>query len=157
MVLRTRTKPNHREPETGSLRNVDPQEALDFIRSNHRAVLSTTRSDGGTQLSPVVVGVGDNGEVVVSTRETALKTKNLRARPRATLVAFTDSFFGRWVQVEGAVQIDSLPEAMDGLVAYYRQLAGEHSNWDEYRQAMTTERRVLLRIAVERAGPDISG
>jgi PPOX class probable F420-dependent enzyme len=120
-------------------------------------VLATTRADGGPQLSPVAAGVDDDGKVVVSTRETAVKTANLRGRPRAALVVFTDSFFGEWVQVEGPVEIVSLPDAMEGLVAYYRQIGGEHPDWDEYRAAMQAERRVLLRMTVERAGPNRSG
>jgi len=130
--------------------------ALDFIAQNHRAVLATSRADGNPQLSLVAAGVDDD-TVVVSTRETAVKTKNLRRRPRASLIVFTDNFYGNSVQVEGPVEVVSLPEAMDGLVAYYRQISGEHPNWDEYRAAMEQERRVLLRITVERAGPDQAG
>ena len=136
---------------------MDRTAALEFIRANHHAVLATTRADGEPQLSPVAVGVDARGAVVVSTRETAAKTKNLRRRPRASVAVFTDRFFGEWVQVEGPVEIVSLPEAMDGLVDYYRQLSGEHPDWDEYRAAMEAERRVLVRVTVERAGPNVSG
>jgi PPOX class probable F420-dependent enzyme len=136
---------------------MDRTAALEFIRANHHAVLATTRADGEPQLSPVAVGVDAQGAVVVSTRETAAKTKNLRRRPRASVAVFTDRFFGEWVQVEGPVEIVSLPEAMDGLVDYYRQLSGEHPDWDEYRAAMESERRVLVRLTVERAGPNVSG
>jgi len=129
---------------------------LQFVAANHRAVLATTRADGATQLSPVAAGV-DGDVVVVSTRQTAMKTKNLRRHPRATLLVFTDDFYGDWVQVEGPVEVVALPEAMDGLVAYYRQLSGEHPDWDDYRAAMEREQRVLLRITVERAGPDTAG
>ena len=135
---------------------MDLAKALDFVRSHHRAVLATSRADGGPQLSPVAAGV-DGDTVVVSTRETAMKTKNVRRRPRATLLVFTDAFYGEWVQVEGAVEVVPLPQAMDGLVAYYRQVAGEHPDWDDYRAAMERERRVLLRLTVERAGPDAAG
>ncbi|MGA2519510.1 MAG: PPOX class F420-dependent oxidoreductase [Acidimicrobiales bacterium] len=135
---------------------MDRTEALEFIKANHRAVLATTRADGGPQLSPVAAAV-DGDTVVVSTRETALKTKNLRRRPHAALLVFTDAFYGEWVQVEGPVEVVSLPDAMDGLMAYYRQVGGEHPDWDEYRAAMERERRVLLRITVERAGPDRAG
>jgi PPOX class probable F420-dependent enzyme len=136
---------------------VDAERALSFIRSNHRAVLATTRSDGGTQMSVVSAGVDDDGKVVISTRETAMKAKNLLRRPRAAVLVFTDSFYGEWVQVEGPTEVVHLPRAMEGLVAYYRQLAGEHPDWDEYRAAMVEERRVLLRVSVERAGPDRAG
>jgi PPOX class probable F420-dependent enzyme len=136
---------------------MDRSAALEFIRHHHQAVLATTRADGEAQLSPVAAGVDADGAVVVSTRATAVKTKNLRRRPRASLVVLSDGFFGEWVQVEGPVEIVSLPEAMDGLVAYYREISGEHSDWAEYRTAMETERRVLLRLTVERAGPTVSG
>ena len=136
---------------------MDRDAALDFIRRHHRAVLATLRADGAPQLSPVTAAVDDDGLVVVSTRETARKTLNLRRDPRAWLVVMTDAFFGEWVQVEGPVEIVPLPAAMDGLVAYYRAVSGEHPDWDEYRAAMDSQRRVLLRLAVERAGPNQSG
>jgi PPOX class probable F420-dependent enzyme len=135
---------------------MDPDSALEFIAHNHRAVLATSRADGNPQLSLVAAAVDDD-TVVVSTRETAIKTKNLRRRPRASMIVFTDNFYGNSVQVEGPVEVVSLPQAMEGLVAYYRQISGEHPNWDEYRSAMEQERRVLLRITVERAGPDTAG
>ena len=109
------------------------------------------------QLSPVACAVDDAGRVLVSTRETAMKTKNLRRRPRASLCAFTDAFFGQWVQVEGDVEVISLPDAMDLLVEYYRRVSGEHPDWDDYRAAMIRDRRVIVRITITRAGPDVSG
>jgi PPOX class probable F420-dependent enzyme len=136
---------------------MDRERALDFIRGHHRAVLATKRSDGGTQMSLVAAGVDDDAKVVISTRETAMKTKNLRRDPHATLLVFTEAFYGEWVQVEGPTEILALPQAMDGLVAYYRQLSGEHPDWAEYRAAMVSERRVLVRLSVERAGPDTAG
>jgi PPOX class probable F420-dependent enzyme len=139
---------------------MDPTAALAFVADNHRAVLATSRADGNPQLSLVVAAVQGDGEdrrVVISTRETAIKTKNLRRRPRASLIVFSDSFYGDSVQIEGPVEVVSLPEAMEGLVAYYRQISGEHPDWDEYRAAMEHDRRVLLRITVERAGPDRVG
>jgi PPOX class probable F420-dependent enzyme len=131
--------------------------ALDFIRSNHQAVLATRRADGGPQMSPVVVGVDGDDKVVISTRETAMKTKNVRREPRVWVCVLSDGFYGDWIQLEGRGEIVSLPEAMDGLVEYYRSLSGEHPDWDDYRAAMERDRRVLLRIDVEQAGPDRSG
>lgn len=136
---------------------MDRDRALEFVRANHRAVLATTRSDGGVQLSPVVAGVDDDDKVVISTRETAIKTRNVRRSKRATLIAFQETFFGDWVQVEGETEVISLPEAMEGLIAYYREISGEHPDWDDYRAAMVRERRVLLRMTVDRAGPDRAG
>jgi len=108
-------------------------------------------------MSPVTCAADDQGRVLISTRETAVKTRNLRRDPRASLCAFTDGFFGQWVQVDGEAEIISLPDAMDLLVDYYRRVAGEHSDWAEYRAAMIRDRRVIVRITLTRAGPDISG
>jgi PPOX class probable F420-dependent enzyme len=136
---------------------VDTAAALDFLRANHRAVMATTKSDGSTQMSPITVGVDAEDRVVVSTRETAWKVRHLRALPYAAICAFTDGFFGEWLQVEGPVDIVSLPEAMEPLVEYYRSISGEHPDWDDYRAAMERDQRVILRMTVERAGPNISG
>jgi PPOX class probable F420-dependent enzyme len=136
---------------------MDLADARAFVRANHRGVLATYRQDGRPQLSPVTAGVNDAGELVISSRETAYKVRNLRRDPRASYCGFPDAFFGSWVQVDGTARIVSLPEAMDGLVAYYRAIAGEHPDWDEYREAMRRERRVLVLITPERAGPTRSG
>jgi PPOX class probable F420-dependent enzyme len=136
---------------------VDTGRAAGFLRAHHRAVLATSRSDGMPQLSPVTCAVDDESRVLVSTRETAVKAKNLRHRPHASLCVFTDAFFGEWVQVEGDAEVISLPDAMDLLVDYYRRVSGEHPDWDDYRAAMVRERRVIVRITITRAGPDVSG
>jgi PPOX class probable F420-dependent enzyme len=136
---------------------VDVEGALRFVRENHHAILATRRRDGSVQMSPVAAGVDDDGKVVVSTRETAMKTKHLRRDPRAAVCVMNDGFYGPWVQVEGPAEVVPLPEAMDGLVAYYRQISGEHPDWDDYRAAMEREQRVLVRITPERAGPNVSG
>jgi len=127
------------------------------MRVHHRAVLATSRSDGRPQLSPVTVGVAGDGRVLVSTRETAIKTKNLARDPRASLCVMTDRFFGEWLQAEGTAEIIRLPEAMEMLVDYYRRIAGEHPDWEDYRQAMRRDRRVIVAITLTRAGPDLSG
>ena len=132
-------------------------QAADFLRAHHRAVLATSRADGRPQLSPVLCVADDEGRILISTRETALKTRNLRRDPYASLCAFTDGFFGEWVQVEGDAEIISLPDAMDLLVDYYRRVAGEHSDWADYRAAMTRDQRVIVRITPTRAGPNVSG
>ncbi|MFP5348185.1 MAG: PPOX class F420-dependent oxidoreductase [Actinomycetes bacterium] len=136
---------------------MDPRKAIEFVSANHHAVLATSRGDGSPQLSPVLVAVDDAGRVVVSTRQTALKVKNVRRTPRAWLCVFSDAFFGQWVQLSGPVTVLDLPEAMEPLVEYYRSLSGEHPDWDEYRAAMEREQRCLLQVTVEEAGPDRAG
>ncbi|HEX2317613.1 MAG TPA: PPOX class F420-dependent oxidoreductase [Streptosporangiaceae bacterium] len=133
------------------------ERAREFMRVNHRAVLATRRSDGLPQLSPVTVGVDGDGRVIISTRETAIKTKNLQRDPHASLCVMNDGFYGEWVQAEGTAEIIRLPEAMDLLVDYYRRVSGEHPDWDDYRQAMRRDRRVIAAITLTRAGPDRSG
>lgn len=132
-------------------------DALDFLRSNHRSVLITRKANGDPQPSPVVHGVDARDRVAISTRETAYKVRNLRRDPRAVLCALPDAFFGGFVVVEGDAEIVSLPQAMEDLVALYRQIAGEHPDWDDYRAAMERERRVVVVITPDRAGPDRRG
>lgn len=132
---------------------MDFETVREFIATNHRGILLTYRSDGSPQMSPIIAGIDDDGHAVVSSRETAYKVKNLARDPRASLCMFTDAFFGGWVQVDGVAETVNLPEAMELLVDYYRQLSGEHPDWDEYRAAMRRERRVVIRISIERAGP----
>jgi PPOX class probable F420-dependent enzyme len=132
-------------------------EALDFLGSNHRSVLIARKHDGEPQPSPVMHGVDDHGRVLISSRETAYKVKNLRRDPRVTLCAFTDGFFGKWQVVEGTAEVISLPEAMQPLVDLYRQISGEHPDWDDYRSAMEREQRVIIAITPERTGPTYSG
>ena len=136
---------------------VDIPAAQEFLRGHHRAVLATTRADGRPQMSPVLAVVDDAGRALISTRTAAVKVGHLRRDPRAALLVISDGFFGDWVQVEGTAEIIALPEAMDLLVDYYRRAAGEHANWDEYRAAMVDQNRVVVRLTMERAGPNVSG
>lgn len=136
---------------------MDLDEARAYVREHSRAVLATMRRDGTPQLSPVNAVVDGAGRVVVSSRETAVKTRNVRREPRAWLCVFPDEFYGRWVQVEGTVEVLPLPAAMEPLVEYYRAAVGEHPDWQDYRAAMAREQRVLLRLTLTRAGPDVSG
>ena len=134
-----------------------PDDARAFVADHHRAGLVTRRSGGGLQTSPVLVGIDGEGKLVISTREGAYKTRNLRRDPTAVLCVFSDRFFGRWMQIEGTAQIVSLPEAMDGLVDYYRRISGEHPDWDDYRHAMEHQRRVLVRVSIDTVGPTRPG
>src|SRR3954469_13872422 len=102
------------------------EQAREFVRSNHRAVFGTFRRDGRPQLSPVAVAVDDEGLVIISSRETAIKVKNVRRDPRVALCAMNDRFYGDWVQIDGTADILSLPDAMEPLVEYYRSISGEH-------------------------------
>lgn len=130
--------------------------AREFMRRNNRAVLANRRP-GGIQQSPVLVTVDDEGRAIISSRETAYKVKNLRRDPWAQVCVFTKRFFGEWIYAEGRAEIVSLPEAMDPLIDYYKRFPDDNPDWDEYRERMRREQRVLIRISLERAGPDRQG
>ncbi len=132
-------------------------DALEFIRHHHHAVLATRRANGDAQQSPVLVVADDAGRLLISTRETAVKVRNLRRHPRASVCVLNPEFFGGWVQVTGTVEIVSLPDAMELLVDYYRRAAGEHDDWDEYRAAMERERRCVVVLTPTEAGPSVRG
>ena len=136
---------------------MDVTEAVDFVRDNHRAVLATRRPDGGPQLTPVTVGVDAAGRVLISSRETAYKVKNIARDPAVSVCVMNDRFFGPWAVLEGNAELVHLPEAMDLLVAYYRDISGEHPDWDDYRAAMVRDQRLIIRVTVDRAGPTRHG
>jgi PPOX class probable F420-dependent enzyme len=156
-VIIARAYAGHPSGTRATFDAMDLGEARQFVRDHRDAVLMTRRRDASPQLSPVTVAVDDDGMLVVSTRETAVKTKNVRRDPQVSLCVLSEGFYGQWVQVDGRAEIVSLPDAMERLVDYYRRIRGEHPDWDDYRAAMERDRRLVLRIAIERAGPDVSG
>jgi PPOX class probable F420-dependent enzyme len=131
--------------------------AREFMRENRRAILATRRRDGTVQMSPVIVNVDGEGRAIISSRETAIKVKNLRRDSYAQLCVFAEQWPGPWIGVDGVAEILSLPEAMDPLIDYYKRFPGENPEWDDYRERMRREKRVLIRIELERAGPDRQG
>ena len=138
---------------------VDRAELLAFARDRHHYVLLTTRRDGRPQASPVTGGVDADGRLVVSTYPERAKTRNLRRNPAATVLVLSDEFDGAWVQVDGTAEVLDVPseEAVEGLVEYYRCIAGEHDDWDDYRAAMRRQGKSLIRITVDSWGPIATG
>lgn len=136
---------------------MDLDVATEFVRDHHKAVLSTTRRDGTPQMSPVAVGVDTAGKLVISTRLTAYKVGHIQREPTVRLCVLQDAFYGPWIQITGTAEIVRLPEAMELLVDYYRDISGEHPDWDDYRAAMVRDQRCIIRITAESAGPDHSG
>jgi PPOX class probable F420-dependent enzyme len=131
--------------------------ALDFLRANHWSVLIARKPSGDPQPSPVNHGVDDAGRIVISSREPAYKVRNIRRDPRVSLCAFTNRFYGEWLATDGTAEIISLPEAMEPLVDLYRQIQGEHPDWDDYRAAMIRDKRLIIAITPTSAGPDRAG
>jgi PPOX class probable F420-dependent enzyme len=136
---------------------VDRDALLDFVRDRHHVVLVTRRRDGEPQLSPVAAGVDEEGRVVIATYPERAKVRNLRRDPRASLLVLSDDWDGAWVQCDGTGEVVDLPEAVEPLVDYFRAIAGEHDDWDEYRQAMIDQGKCLVRVTVERWGPIATG
>jgi PPOX class probable F420-dependent enzyme len=132
-------------------------ELLDFVRPRHHLLLSTTRRDGRPQISPVAGGVDPEGRIVISTYPDRAKTRNAVRDPRATVLVLSDDWDGPWVQVDGDAEVLHMPEAADGLVDYFRCIAGEHPDWDEYREAMRIQDKSLIRITPTRWGPIATG
>ena len=132
------------------------EKGLNYVRDNSRAVLATRRRDGSPQMSPVNIAVVDE-EIIMSTRETAIKTWNMRRDPISWLCVFPDKWLGRWVQLQCRAEIVNLPDAMDLLVSYYRALSGEHPDWDDYKRARVDDQRCIVKFEIEAAGPDIQG
>ena len=129
---------------------MQPDNALIFIAKNSRAVLATLRKDGRPQMSPVNAGVVD-GTLCVSSRAPLAKVRNIRRDPRVSVLVLTDEFYGSWVQVDGRAEIVDQPEALELLDTVYRSINGEHPDWDEYREAMIRDERVVIRVFPERA------
>ena len=140
-------------PSIATDRYVDRAALEDFVRARARGVLLSRRVDGWPQASLVTLGLGDNGDLLVSTYPERVKTRNLRRDQRASVVVMSDEFNGEWVQCDGTATVLDVPEAVDGLVEYYRNIRGEHPDWDEYRATMVAHGKTLIRVAVEHWGP----
>lgn len=132
-------------------------ELLDFVRPRHRMVLTTLRSDGSLQSSPVSGGVDAQGRIVVASYPQRAKSANIRRRPRASVVVLSDEFDGPYVQIDGPAEVVELPEAVEPLVDYFRSIAGEHPDWDEYKRAMRDQGKCLIRLSPQRWGPIATG
>ncbi|MEV5344355.1 PPOX class F420-dependent oxidoreductase [Streptomyces achromogenes] len=144
-------------PNIATTTRVPLDELLDFVRPRHRALLITRRSDGSPQASPLTCGVDDSGRIVVSTYPERAKTRNAKRDERVSLVVLSDDWNGPWVQIDGTAEVIDSPDSVEPLVEYYRNIAGEHPDWDEYRQAMLKQGKSLIRVAPKRWGPVATG
>lgn len=124
--------------------------ALSLAASRHGGVLVTLKADGRPQLSNISYAVGSDGIIRVSVTDGRAKTHNLRRDPRASLYVGRDDFWA-YVVIEGEGEL-SMPAAdpqdatVDELVSLYRDIQGEHPDWDEYRRVMVADRRLVLRL-----------
>lgn len=144
-------------PNIATNTSVALDELLDFVRPRHRAILLTTRADGRPQGSPLTCGVDDAGRIVVSTYPDRAKTRNAKRDPRASVIVLSDDWSGPWVQVDGDAEVIDSPESVEPLVEYFRNISGEHPDWDEYRAAMLRQEKSLIRLTPTRWGPIATG
>jgi len=144
-------------PKVATARHPDRVELLGFIRPRHHGLLLTYRADGGPQISPITCGLDSQGRIVVSTYPERAKVRNLRRDACVSICVLSDDWDGPYVQVDGRAEVLDLPEAIEPLVDYYRGIAGEHPDWDEYRDAMRRQGKCLIRITSERWGPIATG
>ena len=140
-----------------SVERVDEAGLAEFVRARHHAILVTTRADGTPQASPVTCGLDSNRLIVISTYPERAKTVNARHRPEVSVLVLSEDFGDAWVQVDGTAEVLDMPEALDGLVEYYRVIAGEHPDWAEYREAMVRQGKSLIRVTPTRWGPIATG
>jgi len=138
-------------------RYVDRAQVMEFVRPRHQGILTTYRHDGRLQQSPVTMGVDGQDRVVVASYPERAKSRNLRRDRRASILVISDEFNGEWVQLDGTGEVLDLPDALEPLVEYFRVIVGEHSDWDEYRQAMIDQGKVLIRVSVDAWGPISKG
>ncbi|WP_189887189.1 PPOX class F420-dependent oxidoreductase [Streptomyces xantholiticus] len=136
---------------------VERDQLLDFVRPRHRAILLTRRADGSPQGSPLTCGVDDAGRIVVSTYPERAKTRNAKRDERVSVIVLSDDWNGPWVQIDGTAEVIDSPESVEPLVEYFRNISGEHPNWDEYRKAMVTQGKSIIRVTPERWGPIATG
>jgi PPOX class probable F420-dependent enzyme len=144
-------------PNIATNTTVQLGELLEFVKPRHRAILLTTRTDGRPQGSPLTCGVDDSGRIVISTYPERAKTLNAKRDERVSLIIVSDEWNGPWVQIDGSAEVIDSPESVEPLVEYYRNIAGEHPDWDEYRAAMVQQGKSIIRITPDRWGPIATG
>jgi PPOX class probable F420-dependent enzyme len=144
-------------PRFATADRVELPALLEFIRPRHHAILITSRADGRLQSSPVTCGVDGDGRIVVSSYPARAKTRNARRNPRVSFCILSDDWDGAYVDVDGTAEVLGMPDALDGLVEYYRCIAGEHPDWDDYRAAMARQDKSLIRVTIDGWGPIATG
>jgi PPOX class probable F420-dependent enzyme len=140
-------------PQIATNTSVSKDELTDFIRPRHHAIVITARADGRPQASPVTCGVDAEGRIVVATYPERAKTRNARRDEQVSVLVLSDDFGGPWIQVDGTAEVLDVPEAVEALVDYFRAISGEHPDWAEYRAAMVSQGKSLLRVTPVRWGP----
>ncbi len=130
-------------------------DAIEFARTRQQGVLVTIKRDGRPQLSNITYSVGDDGVIRISVTASRAKTANARRDERVSLHVTRDDFYA-YAVIEGRAEVtpvasDPHDATVEELIGYYRAVAGEHPDWDDYRRVMVADGRLVLRIHPERA------
>jgi PPOX class probable F420-dependent enzyme len=130
---------------------LDLDDAFDFVGRHRQGVLVTLRRNGRPQLSNIMYAPGSGHSVRISVTEERAKTKNMRRDPRVSLHVTRADFFA-YVVLDGEVSVSPVARAVDDpvvdeLVELYRLLQGEHPDWDEYRESMVSQGRVVATVS----------
>jgi len=129
-------------------------DAQKFLKDNHRACIAVRQKDGWPQMTFVTPAIDDRGRVIITSRGTTYKIKHIKRDPRVSLLIFGEQYSGsKFVQIHGSAEIIELAAAMDTLIYWYKQVPGEHKTWDEYKIQMQNEKRVIIRVNIEKVGP----
>ncbi|MEM7337127.1 MAG: PPOX class F420-dependent oxidoreductase [Actinomycetota bacterium] len=136
---------------------VDKAGLVDFVTGKNKWILSTTRGDGRPQMSFVTGTITPEGDLLISSYPQRVKTRNAKRNPHVSVAVMGDEFNGAWVQIDGDAEVHDMPEAVEGLVEYFRCIRGEHPDWDEYRQAMADQGKSVIRVRPTRWGPVSTG
>ncbi len=128
--------------------------AQQFLQDNHRACIAVRQKDGWPQMTFVSPGIDAEGRGIITSRGTTYKIKHIRRDPRVSMLIFGEQYSGaKFVQIHGTAEIIEQPAAKDTLICWYKQVRGEHKNWDDYKKQMAEEKRVIIRVNIEKVGP----
>lgn len=133
--------------------DLDLDELRGHLSGQNHWILATTRSDGRPQMSMVTGGMTADGRLAISTYPTRVKARNARRNSAVSVLVMGDSFHEAWVQIDGEAAVTDMPDAADDFVEYFRCISGEHSDWDEYRQAMADQGKCIIMVTPTRWSP----
>ena len=129
-------------------------EAREFLKHNHHGCLVTRKKDGSLQMTLVSPVLGTDGNVIITARDTTYKVKNIERNPQVSLLVYGEKFHGsNYIQVDGKAEVIAHPKAMGIVLDWHRKIRGEPKSWQEIRDKTLAEGRIVIRVAIEKVGP----
>jgi PPOX class probable F420-dependent enzyme len=133
---------------------MDISEAKSFLKTAHHGCLVTRKKDGSLQMTLVSPVLGADGNVIITARDTTYKVRNIKRNPQVSLLVYGDKFHGsNYIQIDGSAEVIPHPAAMDIVLDWHRKIRGEPESWDEIRQKTLAEGRIVIRLNIEKVGP----